>query len=225
MKAQLYSYLKSLFSEPGLFDEGVEAARNACVAGASLASALITAAAWYENPLTGTPALLDALDRLRSIPGHGSPSCAGFVGAFAPTPHRDTGDPEHSPGFGYIDEERADRVVRAGQNLIAQFPGAFRALEFFLEQRRQIVTRCGALNLTGLCALGFHGAGLTADEAERSFLVLRVEAALREAQHARALGLKGFPFFSELYRYQGPLPEARGFDLEQLMTRVGISLP
>src|SRR3954467_10792363 len=55
-------------SNPGTFDEGVEAARNACVAGAPLAAAAITAAAWYDNPFTGPPALRAWRQRLGPLP-------------------------------------------------------------------------------------------------------------------------------------------------------------
>ncbi|HMA91428.1 MAG TPA: hypothetical protein VKP30_02035, partial [Polyangiaceae bacterium] len=51
-----------------LYDEGIEAARNACAGGASIASAAITAAAFYDSPLDGIHALRACMDSLQSLP-------------------------------------------------------------------------------------------------------------------------------------------------------------
>lgn len=200
MTSSSLSLLERAVHEEVLWDEGVEAARNACVAGAPLAAAAITAAAWYDNPLTGGRALLVALARFAAL----SSNLDAWLEALSPAPHGETGDPEFVAGFGFVGERAAARV----QQLAAQLhqAGTGSKLGFYLTQQSAITRRAGALNFTGLCALAFADAGFDADQAERSYLLLRLAPALVAAQGARRAGLASFPFFEKDYTYEGGWP-------------------
>jgi hypothetical protein len=214
--------LAAEFSRPALFDEGVEAARNACVAGAPLSAAAITAAAYYGNPLTGAPALLACMQRLEAS----GLSLAAWTQAFALAVHPTTGDPAFSPGFGFVLPEQHGALGRACDALLQQVPGE--RLAFFAAHREVLEIALGPLNHAGLTALVFSDHGLTAEDAERAYLLLRLEPALGEAQKTRAAGLRAFPFFEKGYVYEGDWPRARSasesaaLDLNSLAKEVGL---
>jgi hypothetical protein len=202
-----------------LFDEGVEAARNACVAGASIAAAVITAAAWYDNPLTGLPALRACMARLATLPFDPT----AWRTAFARAPHPTTLDPDFSPGFGFVTAEQAEHVLDACRRIAGSVTSGPRACSaFFLEHHRAICAASGPLNHAGLAALVFVDHGTGPEEAERSFLLWRVETAVAEAQGARQRGVGAFPFFTEGYVYEGPWPKAQSLDMAALMKEVGL---
>src|SRR5690348_16970803 len=102
--------LAAELARQALFDEGVEAARNACVAGAPTAAAVITAAAWYDNPLTGAPALLGCMALVSPLP---LGDVTAWLDALRPAPHPTTGDPGFTPGFGFVSAAQAGAVVDA----------------------------------------------------------------------------------------------------------------
>jgi hypothetical protein len=214
--------LEQAVHDPVLWDEGVEAARNACVAGAPLAAAAITAAAWYDNPLTGGRALLAAFACFEAL----SPRLDAWLAALAPTRHPETGDPAFVAGFGFVSERAAALVLQVGARLHEASGGP--KLGFFLAEQRVIAQRAGALNLTGLCALVFADAGFDADQAERHYLLLRLAPALAAAQRARRAGLAQFPFFEHDYTYEGRWPSTEATEpcsearLLQLKRAVGL---
>jgi hypothetical protein len=215
--------LEQLFDDQALWDEGVEAARNACVAGAPLAAAAITAAAWYDNPLSGGRALAAASARFSALPLR----LPAWLDALRPALHPETADPGFVPGFGFVSELAAAAVLHAAQRLRALL-GQGR-LAFYLEHQRPLTQVAGgALNAAGLCALLFADAEIDADEAERRFLLLRLSPALAAAQRARRAGLSGFPFFEQGYAYQGRWPGVPAAEpctqatLEALKREVGL---
>jgi hypothetical protein len=210
-------------ADDGLFDEGVEAARNACVAGASIASAAITAAAWYDNPLTGAPVVIECMARLSGL----AFEVKDWVDALQPKSHPETSDPEFTAGFGFVGAGQGEAIVAACARLVqarvqaGARPGALRGA-FFLEHRRAIESAAGRLNQAGLAALGFLDCAVDPDEAERTFLLCRVETAIAEAQRARSRGLSAFPFFADSYVYEGPRPPEQSLDVDALRRRMGL---
>jgi len=215
--AKLWPLIAAL-ADPALFDEGVEAARNACVAGASIAAAAITAAAWYDNPLTGLGALHPCMDLLAGLPA----SLAAWRDAFTPRAHGLVGDAV-APGFGFVTPAHATAIAAAAHRLFADASagGAWRG-RFFVQHRDAITEVAGSLNAAGLAALGFVDHAIDREAAERSFLCARISTAIAEAQGARARGLARFPFFEDAYHYTGARPPPRAFDLAALRTRVGL---
>lgn len=212
--------LEQQLEAPQLFDEGVEAARNACVAGASIAAAAITAAAWYDNPLTGLPALTDCMTRLSNLQQR---SPVAWHQAFAPGTHPQTGDPGFSPGFGCVSEQQAAVIVACCERVIA----ASRAQPWprtsaYLSLRPEIERVTGPLNTAGMAALLFVDRGVSCLEAERHYLCWRIATAIAEAQKARAQGVARFPFFGNAFEYEGTFPPATALDLEALKRRVGL---
>jgi hypothetical protein len=214
--------LAALLAKPALYDEGVEAARNACVAGASIASAVITAAAWYDNPLTGIGALREAMVRLSSF--RAPFEVDRWVSVLGRATHPATGDEYVSPGFGFVTVAQARSVLALARRIASsRHDGELPHTTFFLSNRRKIVAATGALNATGLAALLCRDHEVSFDEAERSFLLWRLAPAIVEAQRARERGLANFPFFTEQYVYEGARPKPQPLDLAALMKEVGLS--
>ncbi|HMA93043.1 MAG TPA: hypothetical protein VKP30_10175 [Polyangiaceae bacterium] len=203
-----------------LFDEGVEAARNACVAGASIAAAAITAAAWYDNPLTGVPALRDCMELLAALPLE----LEAWQTALAGRSHPETMDPNYTPGFGFVSELQAKAILESCKRLVAAcgFRPEAAHSAYFLRHHQELFSTSGALNHVGLAALLFVDHHVGIEESERRFLVWRIEVAVEQAQLARRKGAKEFPFFSERYVYEGTSPPVRAFDMDELMQRVGL---
>ncbi len=205
------------FAAAAFFDEGIEAARNACVAGASIASAAVTAAAYYDNPLTGVGALRACMARLEAAPLEFD----AFRAALAAGPPPDAPGPAFAPGFGFVAPAQAAAVAAAADRLLGA--AAARPLgRFFVRARARLEPFTGPLNPAGLAAIAFLERGASPEQAERRFLLWRVEAAIAEAQKTRRAGLAAFPFLSEGYVYEGPRPPARAFDVAELRRRVGL---
>lgn len=199
------------------FDEGIEAARNACVAGASVAAAAITAAAYYDSPVAGIRALTECMRRLSALPL----DAAAWRAAFQPDPGAER---ELAPGFGYMTDDRARAVVEAVERLTRADAAAPPArLQYWLAHRAELEPVVGPLNVVGLAALAFTDAGVSASVAERQFLSWRIATAMEEAALARERGLAAFPFFTNAYRYEGASPPARSFDRSRLMREIGLS--
>ena len=224
MTRQAIEALAAALSHPSLFDEGVEAARNACVAGAPLAAAAITSAAYYGNPLTGAPAVLACMERVVRA----KLSVCAWQSALAPAPHPTTGDPGFVPGFGFVTQAQGAALLRAGEQLLHILRGA--RLTFVCANHMALEHTLGPLNHAGLCALVFADLGMSADAAERAYLIVRMDPALAAAQQARAAGLRQFPFFENSYVYGGSWPsprsasEAAALDLSDLAREVGLEL-
>ena len=212
--------LARALSSEELHDEGVEAARNACVAGASIAAAAITAAAFYDNPLTGGPALRALMERLAQLPLERDVWRKALAGA----PHPETSDEGFTPGFGYVSAAEATAIVGALRRLLVPWQRASRSRSaFFLAYHAAITQVSGPLNVAGLCALFFLDHEVSLDEAETLFLVLRLEPALREAQRARKAGIAALPFYEHSYSYEGTAPAVRTHDVERLMKELGLA--
>jgi hypothetical protein len=196
------------------FDEGVEAARNACAAGASLAAAVITAGAYYDNPFTGAPALRACMQRLTGLPL----DMAAWRSALEPRPH-DAGGVAMTPGFGFVATGRE----KAFFSVLGTYagPGALRS-RFVLEHREALARLAGPLNAAGLCALAFLDHDIDLDTAERQFWSLKIDIALREALAAQRAGVAAVPFGGVRYVYEGELPEPRRRDRRALLQRLGL---
>lgn len=199
-------------------DEGVEAARNACVAGASLAAALFTAAAYYDNPFTGAPALRACMQRFGGLPLE----LDAWLADAARLERDDRADVPFVPGFGFVLPERASVVLRECRRLVARGAAGPRC-RFVLEHHPALARVAGPLNSTGLAALFFLDHQTDIDAAERRFLLLRSELALIEAEKARRAGLQAFPFLSERHVYEGRMPPEVPLDVPALMQRLGLS--
>src|SRR5512137_1994732 len=90
-----------------LFDEGIEAARNACVAGASIAAAAMVAAAYSDSPVVGIPALRLCMGSLQST----ALDVAAWCIAFRQRDGSETPDFAFAPGFGLVTEQQAKLLL------------------------------------------------------------------------------------------------------------------
>jgi hypothetical protein len=211
--------LKAELARPELFDEGVEAARNACVAGASIAAAAITAAAYYDSPLVGIGSLRACMSRLAAVPCE----LAGWRAALRPGPADHGCDPPFTPGFGFVSLAQAGAVLAACRRLAAVGSrGPASHCAFFAQHHAELTAVAGPLNPSGLAALVFVGAELDLESAERQYMCWKIETATAEAQKARRAGLAAFPFLSDRYVYEGTLPPERTLDLASLLEQAGI---
>lgn len=205
-------------ANPTLFDEGVEAARNACVAGASISSAAITIAAYCDNPLTGIPALRELLGRLKRLEF----DTPHWLDELSTATEGSETSPMSFPGFGYVNRAQSDEIYRTCQTLAVHDSATAPYCQFYLRHRATLESRLGALNSTGLAALAFAAHGIEEDDAERLFLLWKTEPALVAAQRARRDGMSLFPFHSKALHYEGPMPAKRTFDFSSLARQVGL---
>lgn len=211
--------LEAELSQPATFDEGIEAARNACAAGASIAAAAIAAAAYYDNPLTGLGALRNLMGRLRDVPNELAP----WRQALSRGRHPEVDDVDFTPGFGFVTPARAEGALTACRRLVT-LAGARSAsrCDFLLEHQRPVAEVAGAINETGVAALAYLDAGIDVDSAERRWLGCKLGVALAEAQRARRAGVAAFPFSFGRYVYDGPRPAPTTLDRLALERQLGL---
>ena len=217
MNADCLRLLEAELSRPASFDEGIEVARNACAAGASIAAAAIAAAAYYDNPLTGLGALRELMARLHGVPNELTP----WRQALSRASHPETDDVDFTPGFGFVTPLRAERVLVACGEL-AELAGPSSRCGFMLQHQRSISDVAGPLNETGLAALAYLDAGVDVESAERRWLCCKLSIGVAEAQKARRAGIAAFPFSFGPYVYDGPRPTPMSLDLPALQRRLGL---
>jgi hypothetical protein len=211
------AWLAHELGRPEAWDEGIEAARNACVAGASLAAGAIAAAAYYDNPLTGAPALRECMERVAPLPL----ALDAWRDALAPRPHPAADGHPVTPGFGFVAPGRDGVFFGALARWVERAPSAPRS-RFLLAHRASIEPLAGSLNAAGLTAFACLDCGLDGDAAERRFLLFKLESALDEARKAQRAGLRSIPFDGIRYVYEGALPEPRPRDRSALMRQLGL---
>ena len=199
------------------WDEGIEAARNACVAGASLAAGAIAAAAYYDNPLTGAPALRECIERVGPLPLE----LEAWREALTPRPQPACDGRPATLGFGFVAPGRQEVFFAALARWVERAPSAPRS-RFLLAHRAIFEPLAGALNAAGLAAFACLDCGLDGAAAERRFLLFKLESALDEAQKAQRAGLRAIPFDGVRYVYEGTLPAPRPRDRQALLRRLGL---
>lgn len=214
------AHLQRELSREILFDEGVEAARNACVAGASIAAAAIVAAAYSDSQLIGLPALRDCMQKLESLPL----DIDAWCDAFRYSLDSETQEPVFAPGFGRVTEQQAAFLLSACQRLWVHMPrtNTYSRTAYYLDHHRHVTHQCGTLNQVGLMSLVCVDQHVTVDDAERTFMVLRIESAIAEAQKARQAGLSQFPFLSEQYQYEGQWPKQQTEFISDYVQLIGL---
>jgi hypothetical protein len=211
--------LEAELADRASFDEGVEAARNACAAGASIAAGAIAAAAYYDNPLTGLGALRELMARLSDVPNE----LAAWLQALVRGRHRETDDADVTPGFGFVTAARAERTLAACRRLgeLASARAASRC-RFMAQHHASLSEVVGPLNTTGLAALAYLDAGVDIESAERRWLACKLAVAIEEAQRARRAGVAAFPFSFGRYVYDGAEPTPLSLDLSALKLQLGL---
>lgn len=211
------AWLAQELGRPEAWDEGIEAARNACVGGASLAAGAIVAAAYHDNPLTGAPALRACIERVGPLPLE----LDVWSAALAPRPHPACEGRAVTLGFGFVAPGREGVFFAALARWVERAPRAPRS-RFLLAHRAVFEPLAGALNAAGLAAFACLDCGLGADAAERRFLSFKLESALDEAQKAQRAGLRAIPFDGVRYVYEGTMPAPRTRDRQALLRRLGL---
>jgi len=203
-----------------LFDQGVEVARNACVAGAPVAAAAIGIAAYSGSPLVGLAALRECMGRLE----RSSLRVASWIDAFRFVEQASTSTRLFAPGFGYIRPKGAARVRRACRLVAVEQLrfGRGRLSEFYSNHHAELTEQCGPLNAVGLMALVFLELGLSRNRAERFMLVWQVERAVIEAQRVQGIGAARYPFLSEAYCYEGSWPAPNDRPVDDYPRRIGL---
>ena len=127
-----------------------------------------------------------------------------WLRALTPAPHPETGDPDFVPGFGFVQPVAVDALHGIAARMLSTH--ALPRLAFLRQHHARLAEHAGFPNVAGLCALIFLDRKLSHDDAERTFLMLRLEPALAAAQRARAAGLAAFPSFQDRHVYEGSWP-------------------
>lgn len=210
MNEEALRLLEAELGDRAALDEGVEAARNACAAGASIAAGAIAAAAYYDNPLTGLGALRELMSRLSDAPNE----LAAWQRVLSRARHPETDDADVTPGFGFVSADRAASTLaacrRLGELASADAPSRCR---FMADHHASLSELAGPLNTTGLAALAYLDAGVDIESAERRWLSCKLAVAIGEAQRARRAGVAAFPFSFGRYVYDGPEPTRASCDV------------
>lgn len=204
-----------------VFEQALEIARNACVAGASIAAAAIGVAAFCDSPLVGVPALRVCMARL----AHLELTAEAWRRAFRRGCTGIERQSEPAPGFGYVNAACAANVRAACRRILTaqQRRSGGRLTRFFLAQHTRIDRTCGALNPIGLMALVFVDEGVVPARAERHFLYWHIRRALVEAQRSSVIGTGRFPLLSELQQYEGTWPEPHQQPTRDYRREIGLT--
>lgn len=203
--AKLLNGLGVALANPGIRDHSVRAAMNAGAGGSTHASALIAALSVGAGNLGGGREVYNTLKYWEQ--------CGTDLSAWEDAIKNPQEDEridvwlpmEHAPGF---DPNGVSCPLPVKQALahLAQF-GESETLGWLQANRVSLEGFAGSpLAMSGVAAAVFYELGLTPDQAEMLFLLLRLPGAAAHALEQEALGWRRYPFFSDGLKLQAYHP-------------------
>ncbi len=211
-QAYLLEQLAIGIANLGPREASIRAAMSAGVGGSTWAASLSAALAVGAGQLGGAREVRIVLEILieRGCDAQGFlATLPATNGAPAPKSQvEDTWLPiEHVPGFDPHGQDCPQSLRLFLEHLSAHSPGD--VLPWLQNHREELEARIGSpLALTGIAAAAFHDLGMSPDQAELFFLILRLPGAAVHALEQRELGWRMFPFYRnavELLDDPGPV--------------------
>ena len=194
-QAELFESIAVSIANPGIRDHSVRAAMNAGVGGSTSASALMAALAVGAGQLGGAREVYLCMQswnkchrdinkwkhRIKNPPKEGRADVWTSI--------------EHSPGFDPNGVSCSTPVKQVLANL-SEIAGQNSNLSWLIENRQVLETFTNSpLTMTGVIATAFSDLGLTEEQGEMLFLLLRLPGAAVHALEQRKHGWKKYPFF------------------------------
>ncbi|MFK8028231.1 MAG: citryl-CoA lyase [Gammaproteobacteria bacterium] len=181
-------------ANPGIRDHSVRAAMNAGVGGSTSASALMAALAVGAGQLNGAREIFIGMEWWHE--------CGTDLNKWEmlinnpPKARRASvwGDIEHVPGFDPHSSSCAKPVIQT-MNVLSDIGSSEKLV--WLSKNRESLEKIAKspLSMTGVVSCAFDELGLTGDQAEMLYLLLRLPGAAAHALEQKQMGWKKYPFF------------------------------
>jgi citrate synthase len=204
-QARLLESVALILANPGIRDHSVRAAMNGGVGGSTNAACLMAALAVGAGQLGG------ALDIVRAM--RNWESCGRDLSLWqaALEINDDDGfgdlvmEMEYPAGFDPYGKSCSRPVLQSLEYLSELCPAG--ALSWLRQNRPALEAVTGIpLALSGVAAAAFHELGLTPDQAEMLYLILRLPGAAVHALEQKEYGWRNYPFFRDNLKYTGGEP-------------------
>jgi citrate synthase len=205
-QAQLLESIALAVANPGIRDHSVRAAMNGGVGGSTNAASLIAALAVGAGQLGGAREVLAAVNYWKSC----GCDLSLWSDALAMKDEESLADVwvemEYPAGFDPYGKNCSRPVLQLLEHLSKIFPNG--NLSWLRENRPALEAVAGIpLALSGVVAAGFSDLGLSSDQAEMLYLILRLPGAAVHALEQKQYGWRRFPFYRDNLKYMGTSPE------------------
>ncbi|MBK9130818.1 MAG: citryl-CoA lyase [Gammaproteobacteria bacterium] len=192
--AKLLEDLAVALANPGPRDNSVQAAMNGSVGGSHNAACLMAALAVGAGQLGGAREVALAMEVWDT--------CGDDLNAWIlrlTNPPKDERanvwpEMEHAPGFDPHGASCPTPIRQVIKHLAEQPPAD--SLRWIEANREALETAADCpLSITGVAAAAFHDLGLTSEQGEMLFLLLRLPGAAAHALEQKEFGFRNFPFY------------------------------
>lgn len=208
-QAKLIEQLAIAIANPGPRDHSVRAAMNGGVGGSTNAACLFAALAVGAGQLGGAHEVILCMNLLKSA-SHDLPNLQQILKSINKQKGVDIWpELDHVPGFDPYAPNCSTPVLQTLDCLLQHSPAGM--LQWLADNRTHIecVITC-PLAMTGVIAAAFLDLGLSKQQAELLYLILRLPGAAVHALEQSRLGWKRYPFFKDgLVLQNDPGPNQR----------------
>lgn len=210
-QAKLLEDLAVALANPGPRDHSVQAAMNGAVGGSHSAACLMAALAVGAGQLGGAREVALAMEIWVAC----GTDLQGWKARIQNPPQEERADVwpamEHPPGFDPHGASCPTPIRQLLQHLSQQ--NLARALSWLRDNRPALeaITDC-PLSMTGVAAAALHDIGLSPQQGEMIFLLLRLPGAAAHALEQKEYGFRHFPFYRHAIHLEddpGPFSEPR----------------
>ncbi|MGH8547268.1 MAG: citryl-CoA lyase [Methylococcales bacterium] len=201
-KARLLESIALALANPGIRDHGVRAAMNGGVGGSTNAASLIAALAVGAGQLGGAREIFLAVTHWQSC----GRDLSLWETALKIKDEERVADVwaemEYPAGFDPYGKNCSRPVLQVLETLSELVPSG--PLSWLKQNRLALEAVTGIpLALSGVAAAAFHDLGLTPDQAEMLYLILRLPGAAVHALEQKGYGWRKYPFFRDNLHYTG----------------------
>ncbi|MET1253629.1 hypothetical protein [Aliikangiella maris] len=223
----LLEKLSLILCNPGLRDFGVRAAMNAGVGKAPASSILISGISCSAGQFYGSQEVSLCMQWMKaSVKLSDAESSDGKTSDFEPLSFINAlkkldkkevlPDIKHPPGFDIHFEKTSPFVLECLQFLTKAVSSSY--LNGLEEHRETIESTAGyPISLICVLAAGFCDLGLTEEQCEYLFLILRLPGIAAHALEQKELGWKKFPFFADTVKFTQEEKPTKLPDISQLV--------
>ncbi|MGS2724551.1 citryl-CoA lyase [Porticoccus sp. GXU_MW_L64] len=196
-QAALLEGLAVVLANPGLRDHSVRAAMNAGVGGSTHASALMAAIAVGAGNLGGGREVYWAAQYFQKCDRQ-TDQWSATLEHFSAQEVEVWPEREHIPGFDPNGSVCPLPIKQSLSYLLSIYPEPESHLQWLFNSRESLETATGyPLSMPGVAAAVFLDLGLSAEQAEMLYMILRLPGAAVHALEQEKNGWRKYPFFGE----------------------------